>query len=361
MPRSIYFLLIAFCFPILLYSQVNKYSNDFLNIGIGARAQGMGGAVVASANDISAAYWNPAALASINTPFQLQAMHAEWFGGVAAYDYAAIGKPLGTAGKSFGAISVIRLGVDDIPNTLNLIGADGRPDYSRVETFSDSDYAMMASYSRKTNSSWQFGGGIKVIRRVVGSFANSWGFGLDAGALYDNGKLRFGVAGRDLSTTFNTWEFTFTQSEKEILAATGNDVPVKSTEITVPTISTGLAYRFFLSENITLTPEFDMIFSTDGKRNTLVSTDAFSMNPAIGVEATYKDIVSLRAGVSDFQKIKDDLDPEKENVIIKPAAGIGLKFGRLRVDYAVSNLGDISLTGYSHIFSLLLDLKPRGE
>jgi len=38
---------------------------DFLNIGVGARASGMGGAFVAVADDASAAYWNPAGLSRV--------------------------------------------------------------------------------------------------------------------------------------------------------------------------------------------------------------------------------------------------------------------------------------------------------
>ena len=59
-----------------------KYSNEFLAIGVGARAHGMSGAQVALTDDITAAYWNPAGLTQIDAPFQVAAMHAEWFAGV---------------------------------------------------------------------------------------------------------------------------------------------------------------------------------------------------------------------------------------------------------------------------------------
>jgi len=41
-----------------LNAQAPKFSNDFLNIGVGARGMGMSGAVTASTKDVTAAYWN---------------------------------------------------------------------------------------------------------------------------------------------------------------------------------------------------------------------------------------------------------------------------------------------------------------
>ncbi|MEK7253297.1 MAG: hypothetical protein AAB316_01010, partial [Bacteroidota bacterium] len=51
-------------FLIVNYSIAQKYSNEFLSIGVSARAQGMGNSVVASIDDVTAGYWNPAGLAS---------------------------------------------------------------------------------------------------------------------------------------------------------------------------------------------------------------------------------------------------------------------------------------------------------
>jgi len=43
-------------------SNVATTCAPFLEIGVGARAIGMGGAFVATANDVSALYWNPAGI-----------------------------------------------------------------------------------------------------------------------------------------------------------------------------------------------------------------------------------------------------------------------------------------------------------
>ena len=50
---------------IQVHAQFRKYSNEFLNIGAGARGLGMGGAIVASVTDGTAGYWNPAALVHV--------------------------------------------------------------------------------------------------------------------------------------------------------------------------------------------------------------------------------------------------------------------------------------------------------
>src|SRR5829696_8833213 len=74
-------------------AQFRKYSNEFLNIGAGARGLAMGSAQVASVNDGTAGYWNPAGLVGVKDHPQLNIMHAEYFAGIGKYDYASIAFP----------------------------------------------------------------------------------------------------------------------------------------------------------------------------------------------------------------------------------------------------------------------------
>ena len=76
--------LLSFLFSCNIIAQ--KYSNEFLSIGLGARAQGMGSAMTAHVGDATASFWNPAGLCNITNDLQLGAMHAEWFGGIGKYD-----------------------------------------------------------------------------------------------------------------------------------------------------------------------------------------------------------------------------------------------------------------------------------
>lgn len=92
-----------------------KYSNEFLAIGVGARALGMSNAMTSAVNDVTAVYWNPAALTDIEFKYQFAAQHAAYFAGVANYDY--IGAAMAVDTDSHIGLSLIRLGIDDIPDT----------------------------------------------------------------------------------------------------------------------------------------------------------------------------------------------------------------------------------------------------
>ena len=131
--------------------------------------------------------------------------------------------------------------------------------------------------------SW--GANTKIIYRNVGSFAKAWGFGFDAGFLYRSATLRFGVAARDVTTTFNAWSFSFTDEEKQVLYLTNNDIPVKSTELTSPRLVPAVGYNFQLAEKLHLLAEADFDVTFDGKRNTLISSDPISIDPKFGMEA----------------------------------------------------------------------------
>ena len=56
-----------------------KYSNEFLNIGVGARSLGMSNSVITSSSDVMAGYLNPANLTRIDSDLQIGLMHAEYF------------------------------------------------------------------------------------------------------------------------------------------------------------------------------------------------------------------------------------------------------------------------------------------
>lgn len=346
----------------LAQAEFRKYSNNFLSIGVGGRAHGMGGAVSATSTNVFSTQWNPAGLAQGQAPLSVSAMHAEWFAGVVNYDFIGVAKELNREKRAYGAISVVRMGIDNIPNTLNLLEPDGSINYDNITSFSAADYGIFLSYGRQLGQSkWDIGGSVKVINRRVGPFATAWGFGLDVGLQKHTGRWHLGVMARDITNTFNAWSFSFTEEERRVLQETNNLVPKSSTEITAPSLITAAGYEAPMGEKNSLLIELDLNFTFDGQRNTLVSSSFTSIDPRIGAEYGFNDKLFLRAGLGNIQKVTDDLNPLAKNTLVQPHFGIGINLSRLRIDYALTNVGDTENTSFSHIFSLLLDFKRREE
>jgi hypothetical protein len=198
----------------------------------------------------------------------------------------------------------------------------------------------------------------KIIHRSVGSFAKAWGFGLDAGLQIQAKKWKFGFAGRDITTTFNSWSFNFTEKEKEALYLTNNDIPVKSTEMTAPRLIAGVARDFRLGKKVGLLAEANLDFTFDGQRNTLISADPVSIDPKLGLEANINNVVFIRGGINNFQRALADKDTVNQTKvwIYQPSLGAGFRLQNVRIDYAFTNLANQSSSLYTHVFSLQLDL-----
>ncbi|MBC6490188.1 PorV/PorQ family protein [Flavihumibacter stibioxidans] len=361
--------LIPFCvfLPALLSAQFRKYSNEFLNIGAGARGLAMGSAQVASVSDGTAGYWNPAALVHVKNQAQVNIMHAEYFAGIGKYDYANVAIPLSDGKRTIG-ISVLRFAVDDIPNTVFLVEPDGSINFDNITTFSSADYAFLFSYAQELkmndpDKKLNLGFNAKVIHRKAGDFASAWGFGFDAGVQYINKKLQVGLVARDVTTTFNAWTYSINDKMREVFYVTQNDIPVKSTELTAPKLIAGASYNFRINKSVNLLAEANLDFTFDGRRNTVISSSAVSIDPKIGLEAAVKNVFFVRAGINNFQKALDDDDStySKKIWIYQPALGAGFRLQNVMIDYAFTNLANQSNPLYTHVFSLKLDLVKKNK
>ena len=334
-----------------LHAQVSKYSNEFLALGIGARGLAMSNTMVSLANDVTAAYWNPAGLARMQRPYQLSAMHAEYFQGIAKYDYIGAGYKIDN--KQAVAVSWIRFGVDNIMNTTELIDKQGNIDYNRITYFSAADNAFLISYaySFEQIKGLSLGANAKIIHRTIGKFANAWGFGLDAGIQYNIKGWQMGAMLKDITSTFNAWSYHLTPKVVEVFIETGNEIPENTLEITIPRLNLGAGKYVELGKgfNATFAIDFDCTF--DGKRNTLIKSKPLSIDPHCGIEFAYKSIVAIRAGVGNFQPVT--LFDNKSTLSCQINLGIGVGIRDIVfIDYAFTNLGNLSVGLYSNVFSL---------
>jgi hypothetical protein len=343
-------------FSAKVQAQAPKYSNEFLNIGVGARALGMSNSYIVSANDVTAGYWNPSGLLGLGSQHQVALMHSEYFAGIAKYDYGAYATRLdSTSALGF---TMIRFGVDNIPNTTELINANGNVDYNRITSFSATDFAFLVSYAKKIKiPGLRIGTNAKIIRRKVGDFAGSWGFGIDAGIQYDYKKWKFAAMARDITTTFNAWSFNLTDNMQDVFLATGNTIPENSVEVTLPKLLLGTARKFNFNPKISLLAEVNIDATFDGKRNVLIKSKAVSMDPHFGLEASYMKIVFLRTGIGNYQMYTDNVG--KKVKTFQPNIGIGVRIKSFTIDYALTDIGDQSVALYSNVFSLKVDINKN--
>jgi hypothetical protein len=329
-----------------------KYSNEFLNIGVDAAALGMSNAVSSHTSDVNAGYWNPAGLVNLEDN-QLALFHSSYFANIANYNYIAFAKPLDD--KSAVGFSLIRFGVDDILDTTQLIDDQGNINYDRVSLFSTADYALTISYARRLPlDGFSYGVNAKVVRRIIGDFASSWGFGLDAGIQFQSeNDWKFGIMARDITTTFNAWSFDDEKLADIQNAVEGQNQTVpESTELTLPKLQIGLSKKFVFHYDYSLLTSFDLNVRF-AETNDIISTSVASINPALGFEFGYTDLVFLRAGAGNFQN-ELQLD-NTESLSFQPSLGLGFKYRGIQIDYAFTDIGDQSAALYSNVFSLKLD------
>jgi hypothetical protein len=317
----------------------------------------MSNSVIASVSDATSGYWNPAGLVLTPSARQVFLMHSEYFAGIAKYDNISIAAV--TSDSSALAFTYIRFGVDNIPNTTDLIDAQGNIDYDRITTFSAIDNAFLISYSRKMPiDNLRVGANVKIIRRRIGDFGGSWGFGIDAGAQYQLKKWKFGAVLRDVTSTFNAWSFTLDDRTREVFTLTGNEIPENSLELTLPRLLLGGGRSFKISNSFNIYPEAGLDVTFDGKRNTLIKTNFMSIDPHFGFELGYKSFAFLRGGIGNIQQ-ETNFDGNLVRTM-QPNLGVGINIKNvLTIDYAFTDIGDVSVALYSHVFSLKLNINGK--
>jgi hypothetical protein len=310
---------------------IAKYAGEFMAIGVGARALGLGSAHVALVDDATAGYWNPAALARINYPEGI-IMHDERFGSLINYDFAGVAIPYG-ADMSLG-LSVLRLGVDGIPDTRNawidgnnngIFDSADRLDYDKISYFNATDWAFYFTYAKRSSPELMYGANVKIIRRDLAD-ESAMGIGFDVGALYSPTKdLSLGINAQDITTTLVAW-------------STGRN------ELISPTLKIGAAYGIdALGGRFTPVVDLDVRFE-NRRYASIAHLGPVSFDPHAGLEFNYKKTLALRVGYNDVKQL---------------TLGAGLHLRMLDVDYSFAKFAADETLGNTHRISLRFVLQDN--
>lgn len=310
--------------------EVGKYANDFLSIGVGGRALGMGSAYTAVANDVTAGYWNPAGLAKVEFP-EIILMHDSRYSDIVSYNYAAGAMKLSNS-ETVG-ISAVVLSVSGVPNTqsageFDINGSLDGLDYSQITFFGETDVALIGSYAKAATDNFSYGANVKFIRRSIGSTYGT-GIGFDVGALYSPFKnFNLGANLQNATTTVLAW-------------TTG------TTEVETPVLAAGAAYNLCIGQT-TILPALDLLFNIDNMRSsTMVHVGPLSADARAGLEVNYKNVIAIRGGYNEVKQF---------------TVGAGIHLPKLIIDYSFARFSYADALGDTHRISIELILendKPK--
>lgn len=307
---------------------IGKYAGEFISIGVGGRALGLGSAYAAIASDVTAGYWNPAGLAHITYP-EIILMHDERFGNLMNYDYGAVALPYGS--KASVGISIMRLGIDGIPDTRDalldytgggILDDAARLDYDRITEHSWADWVVYLTYSMRRSERLSYGFNVKLVRRDFMEF-HATGIGFDVGLLYNPvGNLFLGVNAQDVTTTLIAWN-------------TGIN------DLVSPTLKIGSGYMVeaFGGKIIPLI-DLDFRFENRGFASNM-SFGPVSVDFHAGMEYSVRNLFALRAGYNDIGNL---------------TIGAGIHLPKLDLDYSFAQFDGAGQLGNTHRISLRITL-----
>ncbi len=340
-------------------AQIVKYSNDFLRIGATAQGIGMGNSMVASASGASAVFYNPSNITKLSNTFDFAITHSEYFGSVANYDFLMAAYKYND--KTFLGVGILRLGIGNIPNTLSIYN-NGSFDLDQISYFSVEDYAMFLAFARKAQK-FSYALRAKLIYRHLGSFANGYGFGLDASISYDWHKFHLGANVTDALGTFTAWFYNLDQHTIQVFDSTGNEIPHNTVEIAIPSTTIGISREFKINDKLSLREEFDIFLQWAQRSSAIISTPIASIYPRLGSEFIFHNVLFVRLGLSNFQKIKYFTNSSStefgQKINFFPSVGLGLKYHKIIIDYTFENVFNQAVPLQSHFFTVRFPLNPE--
>jgi len=198
------------------------YAGAFLRMGVGARAIGMGNAFTSLADDVTAIYWNPAAISLVNK-IQVGIMYGslsynQHFGFSGTIIPFQRSKWYGSYQKEWDGLGAIAVGI----LYLRIGDIDGRDENGlTTENFSDNEMAILVSYGKSfMGQIVSVGATAKYLYHLLAE-NSSKGFGFDLGVLGNPiPNLRFGLVAQDILSSL-TWDTASQHKDKFPLSLRG--------------------------------------------------------------------------------------------------------------------------------------------
>lgn len=313
---AVFLLTLGAPFPAAIAGNDAKYAMEYYRAGAGARAEGLGNANAAASLDVTAVYWNPAALAWM-PGLQLHGMHAERFAGAVNVDFLAGGMPFGE--KTALAVGLYRMGVDGIPVTRLtdparplgawITDADGNLRLNvptAVRSVDDQELTLAVTMSARRSDRMSLGVTLKTIHKSVDRYS-AWGMGFDIGWFWRSPRgVQLGAVLKDATATPVVWR-------------------EGRTEWVRPRLRFGACLPFAIGP-LRLMPVSDFEFGLDGIGEA-ASFHSGSMDGEWhgGLEVEVRDRVALRVGHN----------------VDRITAGAGMRFSVFHVDYSFSRQNDL--------------------
>jgi len=302
-------------FPVLGEQRAGISTAQFLKIGVGARATGMGESFVAVADDPSALYWNPAGLTLYDNN-QVYFAHSEWLVDV---KHSFVGGSYRLGASDVIGFSVIALYMDDMPVTT-----ETNP-FGTGEYFSYTDLAFGITYSRRMTDQFSFGMTLRYMNSSMDKLSMD-GFMFDLGTYYWTGlgTSRFAV------TVSNFGGQIAPSGEVTLVSGETRD---SWQEFALPTVfRVGFAMEPYMTDVHRLTTTVQLNHPNDNAENV-----------GFGLEYGWNNTITLRGGYK--------INVDEETFSTGVGVALPLEFAAINVDYSFAkwgNLGDV------HRFSMNL-------
>ncbi|MEA3286055.1 MAG: PorV/PorQ family protein [Candidatus Marinimicrobia bacterium] len=301
-------------------SNVGTSAAAFLEIGVGAYSQAMGGAFTAIANDVTALYWNPAGITQLNN-ISLSVNHTQWLAST-SHDY--FGAVIPFSGRFSAGLSINVLNYTDKQPVRTIQLPDGTGEY-----YAASDMALAATLAATITDKFSFGITTKYILQQLWH-ESAHAMAIDVGVLY---KTR--IEGLQIGTTIANYGSEMQMSGRDLRRAYDADeahysndrlnIMLETDQFPLP-----LLFRFGLAYSLSMLNGHNLTFATDLNHpsNSVESLD-------LGLEWDFRQLLVARVGYNSL------FDDSSENGLsvgfgITPKLGNSMRVG---FNYAWSEWG----------------------